>query len=176
MEYNQYLFKQLPSKQERQQQQTQVEPEEKIFYRRRIIDLCKRILTDQYDSTTLPPTDLIETFNGFCFDSIKYFKMKDKSDILQSEFHSVDVVDDNTFIPQGDALEMQDIIQNDLIGREVKTMRQVTFLDKHAVVVKPTFVKVNFPIERQVDLNDPKLQTKGILDDIDDDSNQDINI
>jgi hypothetical protein len=204
MDYDKYLFKNQKLQQQKQLQQQEsnqratISKRDKSFYNHRIIDLCKRIMIEQYELGLQPPEHLIQTFNGFMMESVKYFKMKDKSDILQSEFLLMgdDDTETNSIDTSGcSALNMETIIANDIENIPKKNqagataaatdhIRHVkTYFEKHAKV-KTVFEKVAndqpqehetqpkpqnlrtrivFPKEKEINLNDPNLRKKGLL-------------
>ena len=143
------------------QREKQINKEEFIFYRKRIYNLFKEIISNQSPSD-MPP-DVKYAYDTFIKASIHYFKVADNNDLLQEEYKDVD-------FPLHECSEQLDesainIIANNeankLLMRSVKM--DLPTLDKY---VKRTSVKkennVILPKSREVDIMNPDLKNKGL--------------
>ena len=64
------------------------------FYKKRIFNLTKELLTTSDKPDMLPPEvrHAFETYSRFC---IQYFKMIDNNDILQADYNSIEIDEDD---------------------------------------------------------------------------------
>ena len=133
----------------------QINKEERKFYKKRIFNLFKEIITG-HDPEDLSP-DVTYAYNNFINASIHYLKTKDNNDIIQEEY--------SDFIPECsnnivDA-SINYIDADKLMMRQIKI--DVSTLDKY---VKRTSTKkpeqMILPKQKEVNLNDPELKTKGL--------------
>ena len=143
------------------QRKKQINKEEFIFYRKRIYNLFKEIISNQSPSD-MPP-DVKYAYDTFIKASIHYFKVSDNNDLLQEEYKDID-------FPLHECSEESDetainIIANNeankLLMRSVKM--DMPTLDKY---VKRTSVKkennIILPKSREVDIMNPDLKNKGL--------------
>ena len=132
---------------------------ERKFYRRRIIDATKKMLKNNFENEALK-----HLFNNYIFSLIAYFKEVDKTDILQEEYINVQTIPD---IPL-DVSEYNDTINNIygnndkiLINPALNSCNKKITLDNFVKSNKPK-VKMTFPTQKEVDLSNPELKSKGI--------------
>jgi hypothetical protein len=143
------------------QREKQINKEEFNFYRKRIYNLFKEIISNQSPSD-MPP-DVKYAYDTFIKASIHYFKVADNNDLLQEEYKDVD-------FPLHECSEQPDesainIIANNeankLLMRSVKM--DMPTLDKY---VKRSSVKkennIILPKSREVDITNPDLKNKGL--------------
>lgn len=143
------------------QREKQINKEEYIFYRKRIYNLFKEIISNE-SPLDMPP-DVKYAYDTFIKASIHYFKVADNNDLLQEEYkdvwfplHECSDKDEETSI---------NIIANNeadkLLMRSVKM--DIPTLDKY---VKRTSVKkennIILPKSREVDIMNPDLKNKGL--------------
>ena len=149
------------------------------FYRKRIYDLVKRLLTSKEERDNLNP-DVNYAFNNFVKSAITYFKMLDKGDILQKDYENFiekqdtnDNDNDNDNDNNNDNDNDNDNDNNDMLNCDKYIMKQVkipqepnkmTTLDnfiirKESNVTEETFI---YPQTREFNLNDISLKNKGI--------------
>jgi len=133
----------------------------KKFYKKRIYDLAKKILNEE--DTTILPTDILRIFDIYTRTCIDYFKIIDKTDILQGEYEP-DAIQESVAVVLNEGENT--IIHNNtdnLLMRSIK-YDKTTSLDK---IVKRTMIKkeketIPLPKKRKVNLKDPALKNKGI--------------
>lgn len=134
---------------------------DKKFYRKRIYDLTKKLLNPdlekEKDETIISP-DVNYCFEMYINSCVEYFKMIDKSDIIQEDFK--DFLDEKNEINIDDIKTMDDADQ--LMLRSIK-IREPNNLEK---LVKRKMIKVEneveHPQQKDINLKDPILKNKGI--------------
>ena len=137
-----------------------IDKKDKKFYRKRIINLTREIL---YNSKLELSPDIKYSFDNYIKCCIDNFKIIDKTDIIQEEYKNLDIdkcledissdLDDNINITKEEA--------DKLMMRSIKINNST--LDKF---VKKKMIKkedeIVLPQQKNIDLNDPVLKTKGI--------------
>lgn len=127
------------------------------FYKKRIYNLFKEIITGNSPDDLF--SDVKNAYNNFINVSISYFQTVDNNDIIQTEYKDMD------FTPEicGNVNDISgNVIDADkLLMRSVKI--DIPTLDKY--VRKPKIQKNNeiiLPKQKNINLNDPELKTKGL--------------
>ena len=132
---------------------------DKKFYRRRILNLTKEMLINNYSNDVLP--DVREAFDKYVKTCIGYFKIKDELDIIQNDCYIENLLDEITT----NKLDADDIVSpeeaNKLMMRSIK-INQLP-LDSFVKIkqVIPT-KEVILPQQKDINLQDPSLKKKGI--------------
>jgi hypothetical protein len=155
------LNKETMGKHLMKQREKQINKEEVNFYRKRIYNLFKEIISNKSPSD-MPP-DVKYAYDTFIKTTINYFKITDNNDILQDEYKDIEN-------PLQECSEQfttltTSMLSNDeankLLMRSVKM--DVPTLDKY---VKRTSVKkqdnIILPKSREVDIMNPELKNKGL--------------
>jgi len=130
---------------------------DKRFYKKRIFDLTKRLLNNEKPETLYP--DVGSAFDSYARVCIEYFKVLDKSDIIQEDYLGMYDVSLNStqLVP----LYNQDQA-NMLMTRSIK-ITEPNALEK---LVKRTSTKFEkkqiIPLQKDINLKDPNLKNKGI--------------
>jgi hypothetical protein len=127
------------------------------FYRKRIYNLFKELLTTNEREDICP--DVKYAYDNFVNSSINYFKTIDNNDLLQEDYKDLDETKD---IPE---LNIDNIKSeeeaNKLLMRSIKVNMQP--LDKF---VKRKNIKppdqIILPKQKEINLTDPELKIKGI--------------
>jgi hypothetical protein len=128
---------------------------EKKFYRRRICDLTKQLLIDKIVENTT--RDIKTTFDLFAKSCIEYFKILDKSDIIQNDYNHIS---EKTYNDYNEPLLKNS--DDSLIMRSVK-MNEPNSLEKIVKIKKTKIKKQEFiPYQKEINLKDPVLKIKGI--------------
>lgn len=143
------------------QREKQINKEELNFYRKRIYNLFKEIISNKPPSD-MPP-DVKYAYDTFIKASIHYFKVADNNDLLQEEYKDVEFPLQEC--SDLDAKLTENFVVNDeankLLMRSVKM--DAPTLDKY---VKRTCVKkednIILPKSREVDIMNPELKNKGL--------------
>jgi len=127
------------------------------FYRRRIFDLTKKLLNNEKPETMYP--DVGSAFDTYARVCIEYFKVLDKSDIIQEDYTGINV-DSISYIPvdasynteAANMLMMRSIKITEPNALEKLVKRKTSKLEKKQIV----------PIQKDINLKDPNLKNKGI--------------
>ena len=154
------LNKETMGKHVMKQREKQINKEEFQFYKKRITNLFKELVNNDYPEDLSP--DVKYAYDTFIKTTINYFKVVDNNDLLQEEYKDVEfpseICDDNDLDLSGNFMEA-----NKLMMRSVKM--DLPTLDKY---VKRTTNKksdnVILPKSREVDIMQPELKNKGIKD------------
>lgn len=135
---------------------------ERKFYRKRILQLTKDILMNEPPATLSSDIQLIfDSYSNLC---IQYFKMLDKTDLLQNEYNDMMVSEgdvnmvtetynfiDNTEIPES---------VNQLMMRTIKIDNTLDNFVKKTILKKEKVIPL--PVQKEINLKDPSLRIKGI--------------
>ena len=143
------------------QREKQINKEEFNFYRKRIFNLFKEIISNNSPEDLSP--DVKYAYDTFIKASIHYFKVSDNNDLLQEEYKDVDMSLDNC--SEHDISNQTDLASNNeankLLMRSIKM--DLPTLDKY--VKRTTYIKKNnviLPKSREVDIMKPELKNKGL--------------
>jgi hypothetical protein len=140
-----------------QEKEKHVNKKDKKFYRKRIFNLFKELLTTSKPPENLSP-DVIYIFDNFLNASIQYFQTLDKSDILQEDYKFIHDISNNDmsniFVENDQSIESA----NKLVMRSIQMNSLNNFVTKKGS--KPKLLIL--PKQREINLNDPELKTKGI--------------
>lgn len=154
------LNKETMGKHVMKQREKQINKEEFQFYRKRIFNLFKELISNNPPKELSP--DVKYAYDTFIKSAIHYFKIIDNNDLLQEEYKDVTFpeeicINDNIDI-SGNYMEADKIMM-----RSVKM--DLPTLDKY---IKRTGNKksdnVILPKSREVDIMKPELKNKGIKD------------
>jgi hypothetical protein len=127
------------------------------FYKKRIYNLFKEILTGNSPDDLLP--DVKYAYSNFLNASISYFKTVDNNDIIQSEYKDMDFSPEiccNNNDISGNILDA-----DKLLMRSIKM--NVPTLDKY--VTRTSTKKkdeIILPKQKNINLNDPEFKNKGL--------------
>lgn len=136
------------------QREKQINKQELQFYRKRIFNLFKEIISNNQPEDLSP--DVKYAYGTFIKSSIDYFKTVDNNDLLQEEYKDMEFPPDISSEPVATSDEA-----DKLLMRSVKM--DVPTLDKY---VKRTSHKkethIVLPRQREVDIMNPELKDKGL--------------
>jgi len=155
------LNKETMGKHLMKQREKQINKDELNFYRKRIYNLFKEIISNKSPSD-MPP-DVKYAYDTFIKTTINYFKVIDNNDLLQEEYKDVELSAQECSEP--DANVTVNVASNNevnkLLMRSVKM--DIPTLDKY---VKRTSVKkqdnIILPKQREVNIMNPELKNKGL--------------
>jgi hypothetical protein len=131
--------------------------EEIKFYKKRIYNLFKEIITGNSPIDLLP--DVKYAYSNFLTESIRYFKTVDNNDIIQSEYKDME-------FPPEIRCDVNDASGNvvdadKLLMRSIKI--DVPTLDKYVTRISTKKKeKIILPKQKDINLNDPELKNKGL--------------
>jgi len=138
-----------------------IDKKDRRFYKKRIHELTRMMLNNE--KTDRMTADLKMAFDNYLKVCVEYFKMVDTMDIIQEDYE--DVLNDN---PKEDK-SLHDTFSSEkndglITMRSFTTPKQLTLLDNFVKIKKQSIDKppIFFPIQREIDLTDPKLKTKNI--------------
>ena len=148
------LNKETMGKHVMKQREKQMNKQDLQFYRKRIFNLFKEIISNNSPEDLSP--DVKYAYDTFIKSSIDYFKVIDNNDLLQEEYKDMEFPPDISSEPIADSKEA-----DKLLMRSVKM--DVPTLDKY---VKRTSHKketnIVLPRQREVDIMNPELKDKGL--------------
>lgn len=143
------------------QREKQINKEEFNFYRKRIFNLFKEIITNNSRKDLSP--DVKYAYDTFVKATIHYFKVSDNNELLQEDYKDVSISLDTCSKSDIDPSVNLAINNeaNKLMMRSVKM--DVPTLDKY--VKRTTCIKkenIILPKSREVDIMKPELKNKGL--------------
>ena len=131
--------------------------EEIKFYKKRIYNLFKEIITGNSPDDLLP--DVKYAYSNFLTESIRYFKTVDNNDIIQSEYKDME-------FPPEIGCNVNDVSGNvvyadKLLMRSIKI--DVPTLDKYITRINTKKKEeIILPKQKNINLNDPEFKIKGL--------------
>lgn len=132
---------------------------DKKFYRRRIFDLTKQLLSNESPENLMP--DVKYAFENYVNACINFYKILDKTDIIQEDYTGleIDIKNEINIDNIGNADEA-----NQLMMRSIKISHPPSLLDNFVKIknAKPQVEQV-IPKQKDINLKDPNLKNKGIL-------------
>jgi hypothetical protein len=141
---------------------------DKKFYRRRIINLTKEMLLNNYtEDILLDVKDAFETYVKAC---IGFFKVKDETDIIQADMSFLsNNLDDISKNPNQSNIDL-DLYLDDIVTPEEadKLMMRTIKINKlpldNFVTIKNLKITKDpiLPLQKDINLKDPNLKNKGI--------------
>jgi len=161
------LNKKMYNTQIKNKKTKQINHEERKFYRKRIYNLFKDMISENSPDNLL--LDVKYAYENYINATINYFKIIDSNDIIQGEHDSETNEDLETNGELG-----KDISYNSVEAADAILMRSVKMeiptLDKY---IKRTKTKplndqprLIIPKQKEINLNDPQLKNKGIKNNI----------
>ena len=145
----------------------QKEKDEKEFYAKRISSLTKNLLKNSQNNNSLPKY-LLNSFESYTKTCIKYFKSIDKKDIIQSEYKNISNKNKNKNNNKNNNNNNNNLTKanekfcefnkHDKV-ENIKTIENfINIKKKNTKAKKKSFI----PIQKNIDLCNPILKTKGI--------------
>jgi hypothetical protein len=136
----------------------QYDKKDKKFYRRRIINLTREMLLNNYSDDILH--DVKEAFDIYVKTCIGFFKVKDEVDIIQSDMCFLEEVTNDV-----DKLDLDDIVTPEEANKLMMRTIKINKLPLDNFVTIKTMKIANDPImpkQKEINLKDPQLKNKGI--------------
>lgn len=155
------LNKEILEKHLIKQREKRINKEEFKFYRKRIFNLFKEIITNNNLNNLSP--DVKYAYDNFITATINYFKVSDNNDLLQEEYKELN--NNDTLNNTKEDININPMEADKLIMRKIKM--EVNTLDKY-VNRKKNIKKDNIilPKHREVDIMSPELKNKGLKNNI----------
>ena len=152
----------------------QVNHEERKFYRKRIYNLFKDIISGNAQTQEELPLDVKYAYDNYVNATINYFKILDSNDIIQSEHNDCENITEKDKNQTEVEKEDIDISYNTVEAADAILLRSVKIdvptLDKYVkrTKTKPTkeLPQLIIPKQKEINLNDPQLKNKGIKNNI----------
>jgi len=141
---------------------TKMNNSDRKFYKKRIYDLTKQLLSNEPVSENMFP-DVTNGFQYYIKACIDYFKTLDKTDILQEDYQTID---NSIKIDRNNEINVENISNteeaNQLMMRCIK-IQEPNSLEKLVKRTQTKYVKqMILPREKDINLKDPILKNKGI--------------
>ena len=131
---------------------------DKKFYKKRIHNLHRNLMNEKQ----IYPEFLQKAFDNYMKLSIEYFKMIDENDILQEDYIGLQLLEEEI------KDEEQEIPETNIEEESYKNLYMNTpqvnsTLDNFIKIIKKTEDKIYVPQQKEINLNNPELKTKGIF-------------
>jgi len=147
----------------------QINHEERRFYRKRIYNLFKDMITGKQPDDLL--LDVKYSYDNYINATINYFKTIDSNDIIQAEHngdnimeteqtdeHDMETQKEDSNVEEADAILMRSVkIEVPTLDKYVKRTKTKPLKEQ------PQFI---IPKQKEINLNDPQLKNKGIKNNI----------
>jgi hypothetical protein len=133
---------------------------DKKFYKRRVFELTKQLLNKEIPDRIT--SQVLTNFENYFNESIEYFKILDKTDIIQEEYLGYNLDDGQDF----ESLYNQDCCGNwnnsdILLTTRCFELPKNGTLDKFVTVKNIKIKKEILPLQKEINLKDPILKNKG---------------
>jgi hypothetical protein len=130
---------------------------DKKFYKKRIFDLTKRLLNNEKPETMYP--DVGSAFDSYARVCIEYFKVLDKSDIIQEDYAGIEdgILNNNPIDPSYNAVEESMLMMRSIKITEPNALEKLVKRTRAKLEKKPII-----PLQKDINLKDPNLKNKGI--------------
>ena len=151
------LNKEIMGKHVMKQREKQINKEDLKFYRKRIFNLFKEIISNNLPDNLSP--DVKYAYDTFVKSSISYFKIIDSNDLLQEEYkdilnddisQDIQIEDTNTNTTEADKLIMRSVKMDITLDKYVKRK------------MNKKEVNIILPKSRDIDITNPELKNKGL--------------
>lgn len=136
-----------------------INKKDKRFYRRRILNLTKELLSKEESEIVISP-DIKYAFDNLVKTCVHYFKILDRNDIIQEDYNEFD----DEIKEEKEISESEQILKEE---NEKLLMRSVK-MSNHSL---DNFIKIKMtknpeeliiPQQKEINLKDPILKIKGI--------------
>lgn len=125
---------------------------EKRFYKKRILDLTKKLFRNEIDDSQLK-----NNFNGYIKSCCNYLKFQDKKDIIQENYSEDEEVVEEDILDQIEEIGYNNCDYLILKEKETKKITMDNFIIKNEK--KPNVI---LPEKKKYNLKSKNLKTKGI--------------
>ena len=141
-----------------------INKKDKKFYRRRILNLTKELLSKEESEIVTSP-DIKYAFDNLVKTCVHYFKILDRNDIIQEDYNNFNKEIDDEIKEEKEISETDKFLKEE---NEKLLMRSVK-LSNHSL---DNFIKIKMtkkveeliiPQQKEINLKDPILKNKGII-------------
>ena len=146
-----------------QQKRKEINKKDRKFYKRRIYDLTRQLLNNEKPEILMP--DVATAFDHYAGVCIEYFKVLDRTDILQEGYRDCDLgnlVINQDNHPHSEQPQYQPQDQNQWLMRQTKVVKTPTLYDNFIKRKPKPVTQMFIPQEKEIDLKAPDLKNKGI--------------
>ena len=137
-----------------------INKKDKRFYRRRILNLTKELLSKEESEIVISP-DIKYAFDNLVKTCVNYFKILDRNDIIQEDYNEFDdeIKEENDEISE--SLQFLKEENEKLLMRSVKmSNNSLDNFIKIKMTKQPE--ELIIPQQKEINLKDPTLKIKGI--------------
>jgi len=152
---------------------------DRLFYQKRINDMTRYFMNrSSMDEERYYPDYLVSSFDNYLETVIEYFKTIDKTDIIQEDYIGLQSLEKSRKIYEDDNEDDTNMNENTII-MDIDMIQTKSLFMKQTITptLLDNFIKVNkkeeaqtdiistakqFPLQRDIQLDDPKLKMKGI--------------
>ena len=152
-QYEKYLSKQLLNKSSQK---------DRLFYRKRTLNLTKELLKGDEDVFVSP--DVKYAFECYIKTCVRYFRVLDKSDLIQEEYKSLNLTSQLSEEEMKQSLDGLTEL-DEILMRKINLKHNNGTLDNFVEIktlVQEDMVVIPPPQQRKINLKDPILRNKGI--------------
>lgn len=152
-QYEKYLSRQLQNK---------ISQKDQLFYRKRAVHLTKELLKGDEDLFVSP--DVKYAFECYIKTCIRYFRVLDKSDLIQEEYKSLNLTSQSSSVEEIKQ-SLDDKFLDKVLMRKINLKHNNGTLDNFVEIkslVQEDMVVIPPPQQRKINLKDPILRNKGI--------------
>lgn len=135
-----------------------VNKKDRKFYKRRIFDLTKQLLNNEKPEGMFP--DVTTAFDMYANTCIEYFKILDKTDIIQEDYDNIlTMIDAKNDIPiENNQEEIDKLLMRSIKITEPNALEKMVKRTSTQIAKKPPII----PLQKDINLHDPVLKNKGI--------------
>lgn len=137
-----------------------INKKDKKFYRRRILNLTKELLSKDESEIVVSP-DIKYAFDNLVKTCVHYFKILDRNDIIQEDYNKMD----DEIKEEKEISESEQILKEEnekLLMRSVKMSNNSLDNFIKIKMTKKT-EELIIPQQKEINLKDPNLKNKGII-------------
>jgi hypothetical protein len=138
---------------------TKINRKDKKFYRRRILNLTKELLSKEESEIVISP-DIKYAFDNLVKTCVHYFKILDRNDIIQEDYNEFDdeIKEDKEISETEQFLKEEN---EKLLMRSVK-MSNHSLDNFIKIKMTKNIEELIIPQQKEINLKDPTLKIKGI--------------
>ena len=138
---------------------TKINKKDKRFYRRRILNLTKELLSKEESEIVVSP-DIKYAFDNLVKTCVHYFKILDRNDIIQEDYNEFDdeVKEDKEISESEQFLKEEN---EKLLMRSIK-MPNHSLDNFIKIKMTKNIEELIIPQQKEINLKDPTLKIKGI--------------
>jgi hypothetical protein len=138
---------------------TKINKKDKRFYRRRILNLTKELLSKEESEIVVSP-DIKYAFDNLVKTCVHYFKILDRNDIIQEDYNEFDYeIKEDKEISESEQFLKEE--NEKLLMRSIK-MSNHSLDNFIKIKMTKNIEELIIPQQKEINLKDPTLKIKGI--------------